>query len=416
MAGLQYKCPGCGAPIDFDISLGELKCEFCLSTFTVAQVEEYNAKLAQKYGADTGPANDGPRLKEEAGATNVAYPPDGPPPAGGGDGSNAGAPVPTPAKRGGTAKDKGQSFQALENKDVWDPSQDAGLAAFTCGSCGGEILATPDTVSTRCPYCDNNFVSRSQLETTLRPGKIIPFIKTKDDVLTTLKKSSRGKWFLPKRFKPENAIQDMAPMYLPFWLYDANVFGTVRFDAKNFEYWEDSDYKYTRTSVYRVVRSGSSYFQDIPVYAADVVPSRHTESIEPFDYSGVQPFSPAYLAGVITNKYSIGPDVCNKRAYDRMENSFAAALQDSVTGYDTVSVDTVDMGLGDNNVEYAFLPLWMLNLRHRDKVYTFAMNGQTGKFAGDFPISWGKLWACFGITAAVLMPLISTAIYLTMKF
>lgn len=395
MAGLQYKCPGCGAPINFDPSLGQLKCDYCLNSFTVAQVEEYNANLAQKYGQETGPAKDGPRLTQP-------------------EGTGTAAPAGQPAS--GRAQDMGQQFQSLESKDVWDPAQDAGLAAFTCGSCGGEILGTPDTVSTRCPYCDNNFVSQSQLETSLRPTKIIPFVKTREDVMETLKSSTRGKWFLPRKFQPKQAINDIGPMYLPFWLYDANVFGTVEFKAKNFEYWEDSDYEYTRTSVYQVTRSGSGYFQDIPVYAATAVPARHTESIEPFDYQGVQPFSPAYLAGVPANKYNISPETCNKRAHDRMEVSFAEALEGSVNGYDSVSVEDVDMGLGDNNVEYAFLPVWMLNLKYRDKLYTFAMNGQTGQFAGDFPISWGKLWGTFGITAVVLAALISVGGYLAMAF
>ena len=57
------------------------------------------------------------------------------------------------------------------------------------------------------------------------------------------------------------------------------------------------------------------------------------------------------------------------------------------------------------------MPVWLLNTIYRGKTYTFAMNGQTGKMTGSFPIcpkrsaAWFfGLWA--GITAlatAVLM-------------
>ena len=32
------------------------------------------------------------------------------------------------------------------------------------------------------------------------------------------------------------------------------------------------------------------------------------------------------------------------------------------------------------------LPVWMVNLKYKDKMYTFAMNGQTGKIIGNLPI------------------------------
>ena len=36
-------------------------------------------------------------------------------------------------------------------------------------------------------------------------------------------------------------------------------------------------------------------------------------------------------------------------------------------------------------------PVWLLNVRYNDKMYTFAMNGQTGKFVGELPTDKGKL-------------------------
>lgn len=32
------------------------------------------------------------------------------------------------------------------------------------------------------------------------------------------------------------------------------------------------------------------------------------------------------------------------------------------------------------------LPVWMVNIKYKDKMYTFAMNGQTGKIVGDLPL------------------------------
>jgi hypothetical protein len=37
------------------------------------------------------------------------------------------------------------------------------------------------------------------------------------------------------------------------------------------------------------------------------------------------------------------------------------------------------------------LPVWILNVRHANRQYTFAVNGQTGKVVGKLPIDYLKL-------------------------
>ena len=37
-------------------------------------------------------------------------------------------------------------------------------------------------------------------------------------------------------------------------------------------------------------------------------------------------------------------------------------------------------------------PIWILNTTWNGNKYTFAMNGQTGKFVGDLPMDKGKFW------------------------
>lgn len=39
MAAITYKCPNCGAEINFDPTLQKGKCDFCMSEFTVGDIE-----------------------------------------------------------------------------------------------------------------------------------------------------------------------------------------------------------------------------------------------------------------------------------------------------------------------------------------------------------------------------------------
>ena len=61
-----------------------------------------------------------------------------------------------------------------------------------------------------------------------------------------------------------------------------------------------------------------------------------------------------------------------------------------------------ELKLKDPSVKYVLLPVYLFNLSYKDKIYRFAMNGQTGKLVGELPIDKGKkrraFWIPFLIT------------------
>ena len=42
----------------------------------------------------------------------------------------------------------------------------------------------------------------------------------------------------------------------------------------------------------------------------------------------------------------------------------------------------------------------MLNIKYMDKMYKFAINGQSGKVVGEYPVDNGKKWKYFTKVAA----------------
>ena len=56
------------------------------------------------------------------------------------------------------------------------------------------------------------------------------------------------------------------------------------------------------------------------------------------------------------------------------------------TGYDTVEQEASHIRLHNGKAKYALYPVWLLNTTWNGSQYTFAMNGQTGKFVGNLPV------------------------------
>ncbi len=86
-------------------------------------------------------------------------------------------------------------------------------------------------------------------------------------------------------------------------------------------------------------------------------------------------------------------------------------MRGTVKGYDTVTKKNDSVTVKDGKTEYAFLPVWMLSTKYNDEVYTFAMNGQTGKISGSLPIDNGKYWKQVAVTTAIVFAIMFALFY-----
>ena len=76
----------------------------------------------------------------------------------------------------------------------------------------------------------------------------------------------------------------------------------------------EGDYDVTDTQHYLVRRAGSVTFEKIPVDASSKMPDENMDSIEPFDFSELKPFSTAYMPGYLADKYDVSADESESRA------------------------------------------------------------------------------------------------------
>ena len=160
-------------------------------------------------------------------------------------------------------------------------------------------------------------------------------------------------------------------------------------------------------------RGGSISFEKVPVDASSKMPDDHMDSIEPYDYAGLKPFSTAYLPGFLADKYDVTVEESHDRADGRCSASLEGALRRTTTQYDSCVPLRQDIRLRRGKVHYALLPVWMLHTKWNGKDFLFAMNGQTGKLVGDLPTDMGKFWAIF---AAVAAPVTAIAALIMMLF
>ena len=344
-----YVCPACTGPLHFDSASGKVICDYCGSAFTVDEVEKDRAE------------------------------------------------------RNAMAENAGRITDSGENASNPD------LAGYSCTQCGATLVCDANTAATTCPYCGNPSIISSTVSGKFKPDLVIPFLIDKEKAKSILKEFYKGKKFLPKNFVDDNHIEEIKGAYVPFCLFDAKTSARGRFKGTQTNIVMRGVEKLLYTKHFSIRRAATMEFFQVPADASSKMPDAYMDSIEPFDYSKICEYKHAYLAGYFADVYDVEKEQCEPRIKTRLEQTAIDILRSDIHGYATVVCENSDVSIRYGKIAYAMLPVWVLVTKWKDESILFAINGQTGKIAGNLPVDYGKFFIYF-IVFGVIFSLICVLI------
>lgn len=347
----QYKCPACGGTMVFDIASQKLKCEFCDSEYNIAEIENIINTMA---GSE-------------------------------------------------------------DNQDAtWDEYEEneklVGMKYYSCSSCGAKVTVSENTIATECVYCGNKITMQDKDTDAVAPDCIIPFKLDKNYAVNAFKEFYKGKLLLPKSFKSDHQIDKITGLYVPFWLFDCDVSARVKFLGEERTTWTSGDREYTKTEYYDVIREGSLSFSSIPVDASKSMDDKYMDSLEPYNFDELEDYNAAFMAGYLADSYDEDAQMCSERANQRIRESVISEFSHTAS-YDSINVKSCVIDTKNSQIRYAFMPVWILNTKYKDKIYTFAVNAQTGKLVGELPVSTPKFIGFSLISAVVAYIIINIVLH-----
>ena len=347
----EYKCPNCGAPLEFDPESGQMRCAACGSAFSVSEVSMSARGVHEQQGFD---------------------------------------------------------WSGYKNETSHETMN---TAVYTCQSCGATIEADGTTAATKCPYCDNVIVMNERVQGGVRPNAVIPFKYKPKDLPGLVKKFYQGKKLLPNNFFKDTYLSEVQGLYVPFWLFDCGVEGGVNLEGERVFSYREGDYDVTEVHHYMLERDGSMHFSHIPVDASSKMSNDLMDSVEPFDFTELVDFEEGYLSGFLADRFDSEPDAELPRASARLMKSAEETLKDTCVGYTSVHIRNNGMQITDSSVKYVLLPVYLLNCNYKGEKYQYAVNGQTGKVVGKLPVDKGKsarwFWGACAVGTAVCYVLLN---------
>ena len=292
------------------------------------------------------------------------------------------------------------------------PSQDMEETRVSkCPNCASEVEFDPGVHAAECPFCATPVVTDTGANRHIKPKGLLPFALDEKDARNAMTEWLGGLWFAP------NGLQDyarkgrkMTGIYVPYWTFDAHTSSSYRGEHGTVYYETQRVVRNGKSETVRVAKvrwrpaSGqvTRFFDDVLVLASRSLPKRHTDALEPWDLSELEPYQPQYLAGFRAEAYGVELDAGYEEARSYMDRIILRDVKFDIGG-DRQRVHNIDTRVSNVTFKHILLPVWLAAYKYRGKSYRFVVNGRTGAVQGERP------WSAWKIACAVALGLIVAA-------
>jgi DNA-directed RNA polymerase subunit RPC12/RpoP len=271
-----------------------------------------------------------------------------------------------------------------------------------CENCGAELAVAPDQLTASCPYCGSNKVNVRQASSDkLRPRFLIPFKVKREDVRKRAAEWLGKGWFHPKDLSANVLLDRFVGVYMPFWTFDARLENNWRAEVGHEHTTHDKD-GHPHTHIDWSWKDGAVTVNvdDMMITGNSHISHLILSRIHPFDLNALETYSPDFLAGWHAQAY----DVTLPAAWDEARARMRERAKDACYGdihSSHVRNFSMNSDFADEAWRYILLPIYLASYKYEERAFQVMVNGQTGKVAGQKPVSWLKVWLAI---AALLSP------------
>ena len=344
MAVLSYKCPNCGGGLIFSPSSQKFLCEYCMSEFDEEQLKEMEPESAVEEQAEDEEAKEGQNDGE------------------------------------------------------------AGPVLYICPSCGAQIVTDATTAASFCYYCHNPVVLSKRLGGEFQPDYVVPFQIDRKKAEEIFSQWIGKKRFVPDAFYNKHQIEMMSGIYFPYWVYGCRVSGDYEAQGSRIRVWEAAGMRYTETKVYDISRQGDMDVDFVTRNALRKANRKLVDNVLPYRLEERKDFHEGYLAGFMAENRDMEKQEFVSEVQSEIRSFALSNLDAQAAGYTNVRVNRREIQVSEEEWHFALLPVWTMTYKDKadGKIYYFALNGQTGKTAGELPVDKRKLGMLF---VSVFLPL-----------
>lgn len=278
----------------------------------------------------------------------------------------------------------------------------------TCANCKATPTVDENLKSMSCPYCGSPLIEENvHQERYIKPGYVSPFRINKNQINGLLSKWINGLWFAPNKLrKAVLSPLNLHGIYIPFWTFDALTKTDYTGERGDAYYVTvgSGDKKRRERRVKWQYASGmvSNKYDDILVNGTNTLEHSLISKIEGWDTHNVLQVNDSYLSGFITEKYQVDLQQAFVFAKQKINDYERQSVKQDIGG-DEQRVNSMNTRYFDVTFKHVLLPIYVSAFRYKNKLYSFYVNGATGRVAGKRPYSTIKIILAILFVLAVII-------------
>ena len=270
-----------------------------------------------------------------------------------------------------------------------------------CQSCNAISVLDPARQAQNCDFCGSaQLVPYEEAKDAFRPESVLPFRISETDARDRIRAWYGKLWLAPNALKRRALTDTVRGVYLPYWTFDAQVHADWTAEAGHYYTTSESVMVNGRLEQRQVqhVRwepaAGSldHFFDDDLVCASIGVHADLVRGIEPFPTGtdALKPYSAAFVAGWLVERYQIDLVGAAQRARDAMNAKIESMCASQVPG-DTYRNLVVHADYAGQTFKHVLLPVWLLRYSYGARAFQCVINGASGAVRGEYPKSPWKV-------------------------
>lgn len=287
------------------------------------------------------------------------------------------------------------------------------LNEFSCKNkkCNASFAAYKKESLETCPFCGGEEIEsakdnpeyKERQEKVLQPYSIIPFTIPEKTARKTLRRHLRKRYYLmhPGNLKKITQPGKLQPIYIPFFLFDILVRTSWKGEAG-----VTINQKGQKKEVWDAF---SGYFEKfhgnfpIPVSKGS---QPHLLEIANYDFRDLVRYDYHYLSLFATEIYQVEEAEGFAVADGLLDLDSAVEVEKKLRNVNKRRNFKITSEKQTLTFKHILVPVWIGTYTYRGRLFQYMINGQTGRIAGDKPLSFTKIYIVIAAIVLLLIALI----------
>ena len=267
---------------------------------------------------------------------------------------------------------------------------------YVCRHCGSTFYTASNKKIEVCAICESTSfdINNRKISGNL---SIIPFRKTIAAAQRDYNRKTMWNPLIPFSFKGKKRVKSIQKVFLPALLVNASQKGQFVFSGEDHE----NSKRTVEVKKYDVYENVRVDYQGVLLNSSTKINERKFISLCDYDCKQVRDFNPSDIKEA---SYLLG-DVYIEEAGEKgrkkiSKNTLMLAQNEVRHSYSKLKEDNTVIEFSDS--KQVLLPVYLLSVSYKDKIYQYMMNGENGKSHFSLPVAFFPTFLFFLLLFGIL--------------